>query len=302
MKTDPGDSLKTRAQYADEAIQLAIAGRWDEAVSLNKEILDKFGSDEDANNRLGKALTELGRLAEAKKAYNATLAVNQFNVIARKNVVKLDTLLSAKADLKGGPVKVDLNLFVEEMGKTQTTQLEDVSDPNVCDLVVAGDIVELRIEGPAVIAETVRGIRLGVLESKLARRLIKFIQGGNRYQAAVTACDSSLVRIIIRETYQDAKFAGKPSFPMKRTRAGSEYRPYAKESLIPRNRSFSDDDEDEDGESGRDGGDEEFEGMSMEGESDSGGDDEGGDVDFSEDEGEAMEIEDDESDDGDDDS
>ncbi len=281
VKTDPGDGLKTRTQYSEEAIQLAIEGRWDKAVELNREMLAKFGPDEDANNRLGKALTELGRLAEAKKAYAATLAVNQYNVIARKNVAKLDTLLQAKADLKGGPVQVDLNLFVEEMGKTVVTQLEDVTDPDVCDKVVAGDLVELRIDGPVIICETVRGVRLGALEAKLARRLIKFIQGGNRYQAAVTGCEAAQVRIIIRETRQDPKFAGKPSFPMKRQRV-AEFRPYAKESLIPRDAAAFADDEDEDSE--RESAEEEYEGMRLEDEEGEG--DDGGDLeDFSDDSG-----------------
>lgn len=282
MKTE-GDSLKTKTQYAEEAIQLAIAGRWEEAVSLNKEILEKFGADEDANNRLGKALTELGRLDEAKAAYAATLAQNQFNLIARKNVSKIETLLAAKANLKGGPVKVDLNLFVEEMGKTVTTQLVD-SAAHVCDQVVAGDVAELRIEGDGIVVETVRGVRLGLLEAKLARRLSKFIQGGNRYQAGVTACDGGQVRVIVRETHQDLKFAGKPSFPMKRQRA-SEFRPYAKESLIPRGEinAFSDDDDEE--ESSMESTEEEYEGMRVDDEeeadldfADEGGDDEVDDV------------------------
>jgi tetratricopeptide (TPR) repeat protein len=284
VKTDPGDGLKTRTQFAEEAIQLAIQGRWEEAVALNRELLDKFGPDEDANNRLGKAFTELGRLQDAKKAYAATLVINQFNVIARKNVSKLETLLSAKADLKGGPTKVDLNLFVEEMGKTQTAQLEDVKDPDVCDKVVAGDLVELRIDGPEIICETVRGVRLGVLEAKLARRLIKFMQGGNRYQAAVTGCEGAQVRILIRETYQDPKFAGKPSFPMKRTRT-TEFRPYAKESLIPRAAaSFGDEDDDED--EARESAEEEYEGMRLDDEEGSSDDEGGDDEDFTDDAGE----------------
>lgn len=283
MKTE-GEIQKTKTQYSDEAIQLAITGRWEEAVSLNKEILEKFGADEDANNRLGKALTELGRLEEAKKAYAATLEQNQFNVIARKNVSKLETLLSAKADLKGGQAKVDLNLFVEEMGKTVMAQLED-SPANVCDKVVVGDVAELRIEGDGIVIETVRGVRLGVLEAKLARRLIKFIQGGNRYQAGVTACDGPLVRVIVRETHQDPKFAGKPSFPMRRQRT-TEFRPYAKESLIPRGElnAFSDDSDDDD-DSSRGSGDEEYEGMRVDDEeepdldfADDGGDEDLGDL------------------------
>jgi hypothetical protein len=58
------------------------------------------------------------------------------------------------------------------------------------------------------------------------------MQGGNQYTGAVASCDGNLAKIIIRETYQDPKFYGKPSFPIKRGR--EEFRPYAKESLITR--------------------------------------------------------------------
>jgi hypothetical protein len=49
----------------------------------------------------------------------------------------------------------------------------------------------------------------------------------------VTACDGNTVKLIVRETYQDPKFAGKPSFPMRRKRE-VEFRPYTKESLLTR--------------------------------------------------------------------
>ncbi len=228
----------------DEAIQLAIAGHWEEAVDLNRTILERFGQDEDTNNRLGKALTELGRLEDAKAAYEVSLGINPMNPIARKNITKLESLLQAPDSLKAGPAKVDLNLFVEEMGKTVVTMLEDVN-PDVAAKVAAGDVADIRPEGDGIVAETVRGVRLGVLEPKLARRLIKFIQGGNRYQAGVTSVEGGQVKVIIRETYQDPRYAGKPSFPMRRQRA-ADFRPYTKESLIPRDiEIFGDEDEDE---------------------------------------------------------
>jgi hypothetical protein len=99
--------------------------------------------------------------------------------------------------------------------------------------VAPGDVAELRIDGDGVEVDTVRGVRLGSLEPKLARRLLKFIQGGNRYQAGVTSCEGSTVKVIVRETYQDPKFAGKPSFPIVRKRE-VEFRPYSRESLVAR--------------------------------------------------------------------
>ena len=231
MKTESSEHLKPRTQYVDEAIQLAIAGKWEEAVDVNRFIVQRFGGDQEVHNRLGKALTELGRLEEAKTEYEATLAINPLNTIARKNSSRLENLLHAKEGMAAAPAKVDLNLFVEEMGKTITTNLDGVDD-EVCTKVASGDLAELRIEGDGIVAETVRGVRLGLVEPKLARRIIKFTQGGNRYQAGITSCDSGSVKLIIREVHQDPKFAGKPSFPMRRKRE-VDFRPYAKDSLIP---------------------------------------------------------------------
>jgi hypothetical protein len=154
------------------------------------------------------------------------------NSIAKKNAARINTLLQQKEGLKVGGTRVDLNLFVEEMGKTIITALEG-SAPDICSKVAAGDVAELRVDDDGIVAETSRGVKLGTLEAKLARRLIKFMRGGNRYQGGVTGCDGSTVKLIVRETYQDPKFAGKPSFPMRRKRE-VEFRPYTKESLLSR--------------------------------------------------------------------
>jgi tetratricopeptide (TPR) repeat protein len=232
LTTQSQEPSKPKSAYIEEAVQLAVDARWDEAAEVNRYIIESFGADEGSQNRLGKALTELGQLENAKTAYDASLTINPMNPVARKNSAKLESLMNAKEALKGGQVKVDLNLFVEEMGKTTTTTLRAAAD-DVCTKVAPGDVAELRIEGDGVEVDTVRGVRVGSLEPKLARRLIKFIQGGNRYQAGVTSCEGSTVKVIVRETYQDPKFAGKPSFPIVRKRE-VEFRPYSRESLVTR--------------------------------------------------------------------
>lgn len=232
LSTQTKDASKPRSAYVEEAVQLAVDADWDEAIELNRFIIDTFGADEASHNRIGKALTELGRLEEAKSAYEAALAINALNPVARKNSQKLENLMKANQALRGGAVKVDLNLFVEEMGKTTTTVLR-ATDEDVCAKIAPGDVAELRVEGDGVEVDTVRGVRIGSLEPKLARRLLKFIQGGNRYQAGVTACEGSQVKVIVREVYQNATFAGKPSFPITRKR-DVEFRPYARERLTSR--------------------------------------------------------------------
>src|SRR5260370_37052183 len=83
------ERIKPRAQYVDEAIELALANRWVEAVQVNRGIMDRLGPDEDTLNRLGKAYTELGQLSEAIEAYKSTLKMNAIKPIAVKNLSKM---------------------------------------------------------------------------------------------------------------------------------------------------------------------------------------------------------------------
>src|SRR5437867_8019616 len=172
LKTETSEHLKPRSQYAEDAVQLAIAGKWDEAVKLNRFIIENFGSDEETQNRLGKALSELGKLKEAKASYEVALKLNPMNNIAKKNAARINALLHQKEGLKVGGTRVDLNLFVEEMGKTVITTVESATYADISSKVAAGDVAELKMEGDGITAETSRGVRVGQIEPSLSRRLI----------------------------------------------------------------------------------------------------------------------------------
>jgi hypothetical protein len=225
------ERIKPRAQYVDEAIELALASKWAEAVQLNRNIIDRFGPDEDTLNRLGKAFTELGQLDDGVEAYQGTLRINPVNPIAQKNLAKLQALRGGQP-VPASKAKVDVDAFIEETGKTALTALHVHADGDPCSKVSGGDPVRLLVAGDTMNVETARGVSLGHLEHALGRRLIKFLEGGNQYSGAVATCDGGAIKIIIRETYQDPKFFGRPSFPIKKGR--EEFRPYAKESLISR--------------------------------------------------------------------
>ncbi len=146
LKTDTAEHLKPRSQYSEDAVQLAIQGKWDDAVKLNKFIIDSFGADEESQNRLGKSLSELGKLKEAKAAYEAALKINPMNSIAKKNAARINALLHQKEGLKVGGTRVDLNLFVEEMGKTVITIVESPASADISSKVAAGDVAELKVD------------------------------------------------------------------------------------------------------------------------------------------------------------
>src|SRR5438445_535464 len=114
----PAEKAKTRSQLAEEAIAAALASQWERVVELNTAIRERFGSEEETNNRLGKAYLELGRFDDALSSYKATLELNPLNAIALKNVNRIEALIVEKGAVKRTTSAVDVNLFVEEMGKT----------------------------------------------------------------------------------------------------------------------------------------------------------------------------------------
>jgi hypothetical protein len=238
------ERIKPRAQYVDEAIELALASKWTEAVQVNRGIMDRFGPDEDTLNRLGKAYTELGQLENAIDAYKSTLKLNPVNPIALKNLAKLQALRGGQP-VPTSKAKVNVDAFIEETGKTALTALHLHAEGDPCAKVSGGDPVKLIVAGDTMNVETARGIYLGHLEHALGRRLIKFLEGGNRYSGAVASCDPAGVKVIVRETYQDPKFFGRPSFPIKKA-GRDEFRPYAKDSLL--NRAADAEEAEEDGE------------------------------------------------------
>jgi len=224
------ERVKPRSLYVEEAIQAALESRWSEALTINQALLERHGADEDTHNRIGKALTELGRLDEALEAYSAALQVNPLNLIAQKNVRKLSSMREQKGQIGAPSGAIDVEVFTEEPGKSALTTLRAPGRASV--VVVPGDVVELIPEDGQLRAETGRGVALGAVEPKIARRLLPLMDSGNRYSAAVARVDDQGIEIIIREVFQSSANARKASFPLARGQRREEFRPYAKDALL----------------------------------------------------------------------
>jgi len=242
---DVGEIPKSKIQAAEDAVNLALASRWQEALAVNDDLVERFGADEDVCNRRGKALLELGRLEEAEAAYTSTLAANPGNQIARRQLAKLAERRSAKRAVAPVSASVDVAVFTDEPGKTAIAKLvlADGVDPAA---VAPGDPIKVEVGEDQVAVRTLRGVDLGEVEPRLAQRILKFSERGNRYAGAVTHVDGSGVQVILREVYQAPELAGTNSFPVRKVRE-IVYRPYAKEPVIAREEespSASDDEDD----------------------------------------------------------
>lgn len=220
---------RLRRQRSRQAIDLAMQGCWQEAVTANKSILEDFPTDVDACNRLGRAYIELGEYARAREAYSRATELDPYNAIAKKNLQRLNYLGEAAISSEGKYRKVAPHQFIEEIGKAGVVNLYHLAPKPIRARAVAGDEVNLKINGPSLMIEDGRGEYLGQVESRHGPRLIKLMEGGNKYSAAVVSSTEEAMTIIVREVYQDPGQAGRLSFPHK---IMEELRPYVDEKVF----------------------------------------------------------------------
>lgn len=244
MTYQPEEKTRLKRQREEQAINLAMHSKWDEAVAVNQSIVELFPKDVDSHNRLGKALTELGRYGAARAAYSKAVELDPANTIARKNLSRLAGLKETpRASTASVPTaKVDPRLFIAERGKTAVVALQQPAARETIARVNAGDQVSLRVRGRTLVVENTRGEYLGLVEPKLALRIIKLMDGGNRYAAAVTSVGDSSAKVIIKEVFQAPAMAGTLSFPAT---ADTGFRSYTRDTLL--RYGYEDEDEGEEG-------------------------------------------------------
>jgi tetratricopeptide (TPR) repeat protein len=242
--TSPAATTRLKRQLAEHAIAQAAGGMWSDAADTNRKLLE-MGPEADAENRLAKALWELGELGAAREHYQAALALDPTNRIAERNIDRLRTLLVAAGEKTVPAIdgsKAPVRIFVEETGKTGFAHLLDLPDAKKLAQVNPGDTVELKPEANRLIAIS-NGMRIGTVDPRVAARLLKLLADGNKYLAGVTSLGAQDVRIIIREVYQDPRNYGKVSFPT--AAKSTDLRPYTKGTLLREDEELEEDLEDD---------------------------------------------------------
>ena len=240
----PAGQTRLRRQLAEQAIKQASDSRWADAAETNRRLLE-LGPESEAENRLAKALWEQGELGNAREHYVRALQLDPTNRIAERNIERLKVLLveaGEKTVQANSASKAPISIFVEETGKTGFAHLTNLARSGQLAQVNPGDAVELIPEGNRLIAIS-NGSRIGVVEPRVAARLLKLMADGNKYLAGVTSLGDKDVRLIIREVFQDPRNYGKVSFPT--AAKSTDLRPYTKGTLLREDEELEDDLEDD---------------------------------------------------------
>jgi tetratricopeptide (TPR) repeat protein len=243
----------TKRHLVDEARKTAFAGNWEDAVSLNQQILDRFQKDAEAYNRLGRAHLALGNIDEAKDAYSKALRADPANLIARRNLQRLEVLrghggrAAAPATRPGAMPRT--SVFLEEVGRTWVDELVNPGDEQELADIYPGEQLALSDEDGRLVVRRANGNRLGEIEPKTGHRVLELMVSGNRYEIYALGLSGQTLRIILREIFRDPSVATTVSFPRQITS-----RAYLRDRDLLRQRDeadfflFDEDEEDEEAE------------------------------------------------------
>jgi len=192
-----------------QAIEVALTGNWKEAAKLNIEILKEDPQDTESLNRLAFALIALGKNKLAKESYEKVLDVDPLNPIAQRGMKRLS---SGMKKVVNPPTQLISNMFLEESGKTKIITLVNTAPSRVVRNLQVGQIVGLIKKRNKIFVQDLEKIYLGVLPDDIGKRLIKFIDGGNKYEAYIKSASDKGITIFVKEIKRVSKFKNQPSF------------------------------------------------------------------------------------------
>ena len=220
---------KIKNDRAKKAVALAMKNRWEEAAAVNQTIVRDFPEDIGSYNRLGKALSELGRNREAQEAFRSVLKRSPNNSIAKKNLSRLVKLADADSPRVAKTASRRSQTFIEESGNAGVTPLIKLAPSKTLLKITPGDVVRLQPTGSGLSVTDESGAYIGQVEPRVGTRIARLARGGNLYEATVTSVEEFELAIIIRETYKTPAQSGIVSFP---SRGGADYRVYVPSAVM----------------------------------------------------------------------
>ncbi len=195
----------------NQAIQTALTGDWNSAISLNKSILQENPKDVEALNRMALAYMILGKAKSAKSTYQKVLDIDPLNSIALKNLQKIKS--DPSKDSGDNMVIQVNNTFLEETGKTKVVDLINLAQAEILLTLRIGQSLDLSAKRLKIFISQGKKY-VGALPDDIGKRLIKLIKGGNKYEVFVKSATHQNVTIFIRELKRATKFKDQPSFLM----------------------------------------------------------------------------------------
>lgn len=198
----------------EQAVEKAIEGNFNEAITINLLVLKELPDDVDTLMQLAHAYWQIGNIKLTKLYYKKTLDIDPNNILARKRINLLKTITKGKTldvNRKKGKI-VPITDLIEEPGKTKTVRLSYIGKPEHISLLTIGEEVFLSIRKRKIEVRDSSGNFIGYLPDDISKRLIELIQNDCEYKAYIFSIDKNEVRAFVKEIHKSKKYYTIPSF------------------------------------------------------------------------------------------
>lgn len=218
MVTSNDHSARTKKQLVQDALTASLEGRWDDAITLNDQIIERNPRDAEALNRKGRALIEKDDLPGAREVYAEALKADPANMIARRNLQRLELLYNRENEGADGGTESGTGIphpsvFVEEVGKTWVDELVNPQAAGKLAEVAPGSKLDLAVKDDRLFVVNEAREELGEVEARIAGRIMELMNGGNRFEVYALGMSGHSLRVILREVHRDPSQADRIAFP-----------------------------------------------------------------------------------------
>jgi len=199
-----------------QAVSAALDYNWELAIEINKKILKNNPNHIETLNRLARAYFETGNITKSRQTYKSVTDLDGFNVIAKKNLTRLNRLSSnQKTPTLEGDKQNFRELFqklASEPGKTKVVTLVKIGDHNLLSKLASGDKLKISPKKHSIELCTYDNKHVGNLPDDLSFKLLKLITAGNTFECCIKSVTQKEVQVILFEITRAKALANLPSF------------------------------------------------------------------------------------------
>ena len=192
------------------AIREASNNNWEKAKKLNLVILNISKNNIETLNRLGISYMKLSNKVNATKCFKYVLKISPNNMIAQKNLNKLQLNLP---EITINLSKIDSANLINETGKSIHLKCDIKNSKKILNQGIdTGSKLTIRNEKDSI------GIYKGnnkihIIDNSIAKRISNLINLGNEYICTVLGVSENSININIKETSKSKKTMQIISFP-----------------------------------------------------------------------------------------
>lgn len=182
---------------AQDAIRAALAGSWDDAISLNQQILEKDKDNIDAYLRLANACFESGRVDDAHKHATKALTKDPESHLAKR---WLERCGACENDTTRVPstTRANLKAFLETPGKTRLVHLNHLGEPKILVRLHPGEQLNMNAASRKASIESSDGTYIGRLPDDVASHVSS--SKNSQFWVALKKATPSEVLILLHES------------------------------------------------------------------------------------------------------